>query len=65
MADEMFGSTDRDGGFVAADARPKPTEAVAWVQGNGAAENGEDGHHLNIFSNILPHVLTTNQQVIA
>ena len=39
-------NTDRgETGYIIVDApmRKTPTEAVAWVQGNGAAENGDDG----------------------
>ena len=66
MADEMFAlNSDRDEtAFVIVDApfRLNPTEAVAWVQGNGAAENGEDGLlSKNTYSaTYYPHVLTTN-----
>ena len=66
MADEMFAlNSDRDEtGFVIVDApfRLNPTEAVAWIQGNGAAENGEDGLLSNntYSATYYPHVLTTN-----
>ena len=66
MMDEMVAlNSDRDEtAFVIVDApfRLNPTEAVAWVQGNGAAENGEDGLLTNntYAATYYPHVLTTN-----
>lgn len=47
LADELVAlNSDRgETGFIILDApmRKDPTEAVAWVSGNGASENGEDG----------------------
>ena len=66
MMDEMVAlNSDRDEtGFVIVDApfRLNPTEAVAWIQGNGAAENGETGLLTNntYAATYYPHVLTTN-----
>ena len=66
MMDEMVTlNSDRDEtGFVIVDApfRLNPTEAVAWIQGNGAAENGETGLLTNntYAATYYPHVLTTN-----
>ncbi len=66
MMDEMVAlNSDRDEtGFVIVDApfRLNPTEAVAWIQGNGAAENGEVGLLTNntYAAAYYPHVLTTN-----
>ena len=66
MMDEMIAlNSDRDEtGFVIVDApfRLNPTEAVAWIQGNGAAENGEVGLLTNntYAAAYYPHVLTTN-----
>ena len=66
MMDEMVAlNSDRDEtAFVIVDApfRLNPTEAVAGVQGNGAAENGEDGLLTNntYAATYYPHVLTTN-----
>ena len=66
MMDEMVAlNSDRDEtGFVIVDApfRLNPTEAVAWIKGNGAAENGETGLLTNntYAATYYPHVLTTN-----
>ena len=66
MMDEMVAlNSDRDEtAFVIVDApfRLNPTEAVSWIQGNGAAENGEDGLLTNntYAATYYPHVMTTN-----
>ena len=66
MMDEMVAlNSDRDEtAFVIVDApfRVNATEAIAWVQGTNAAENGEDGLTTkNTYAaTYYPHVLTTN-----
>ena len=66
MIDKMVAlNSDRDEtAFVVVDApfRVNPTEAVAWIQGTGAAENGESGltTKSTYSATYYPHVLTTN-----
>ena len=66
MYDEMVAlNSDRDEtAFVIVDApfRINPTEAIGWVQGTNAAENGENGLVTkNTYSAVYyPHVFTTN-----
>jgi phage tail sheath protein FI len=66
LMDEMVTlNTDRnETAFVIADSpfRKNPTEAIAWVQGTDAAENGEDGlvSKSTYAAAYYPSVLTTD-----
>ena len=66
MMDEMvtLNSDRNETAFIIVDSplRKTPTEAVAWIQGTGAVENGEDGlTSKNTYAAAYyPSVLTTN-----